>query len=98
VLVSSLLERNHLTIKDIAWFAFHQANSRIIDAAAERLELSSDQMMISIDQLGNTSSATVPTTMIQYAREGKLKKGDLVIMVVFGAGLTYSAALVRWPL
>jgi 3-oxoacyl-[acyl-carrier-protein] synthase III len=98
VLIKELLQRNHLESSDIAWYAFHQANIRIIEAASERLSIKQDQMMLSIDHFGNTSSATVPMTIHEYAKQGRLKKGDLVIMVVFGAGLTYSAALVRWPL
>jgi 3-oxoacyl-[acyl-carrier-protein] synthase III len=98
VLINELLKRNHLKSSDIAWYAFHQANIRIIEAASERLNITVDQTMLTIDHFGNTSSATVPMSMHEYAKKGKLKKGDLVIMVVFGAGLTYSAALVRWPL
>lgn len=97
VLITELLQRNHLKSTDIAWYAFHQANIRIIEAASERLNIHQDQNMLTIDHFGNTSSATVPLTIHEYARQGKLKKGDLIIMVVFGAGLTYSAALVRWP-
>ncbi len=97
-LIKELLERNHIEIEDIDWFAFHQANIRIIEGAADRLKLSKEKVMISLDEYGNTSSATVPMTIYEYWRKGRLKKGDLMVMIVFGAGLTYSIALVRWPL
>ncbi len=97
-LINEILHKNHLSKDDIRWYAFHQANIRIIDSAVDRLGLSKNQVMITLDEYGNTSSASVPMSLYQYAQQGKLNKGDLVLMVVFGAGLTYAASLVRWQL
>ncbi len=74
----------------------HQANLRIIDATAQRLGLPPEKVFINIHKYGNTSAASVPLALDEAAREGRLKSGDLVLMVAFGAGLTWGASLVRW--
>jgi 3-oxoacyl-[acyl-carrier-protein] synthase-3 len=93
-----LLERNNLSIKDIAVLVPHQANRRIIVAAAERLGLGCDQVMINIDRYGNTTAATIPLATRDAVESGKLKKGDLVVFAAVGAGYTVGANLWRWTM
>ena len=74
----------------------HQVNKRIIDAALERLEIGSDKVVVNIQDYGNTSSATVPVAFDEARRAGRMEKGKLVVLVAFGAGLSWGASLVRW--
>jgi 3-oxoacyl-[acyl-carrier-protein] synthase-3 len=91
-----LLARHGLTTKDVKLLIPHQANRRIIAAAAERLGLSDDEVIINIDRYGNTVAATVPLATRDAIESGKLKKGDLVIFAAVGAGYTVGANLWRW--
>ena len=93
-----LLERNHLSISDIGIMIPHQANRRIIVAAAERLGINCERVMINIDQYGNTTGATIPLATRDALRCGKLKKGDLVLFAAVGAGYTVGANLWRWQM
>ncbi|MBI3894796.1 MAG: ketoacyl-ACP synthase III [Acidobacteria bacterium] len=92
----AILDRNSLTVADIDVFIPHQANRRIIEATAERLGLCCDKVLINIDRYGNTTAATLPLATADAIRQGKLKKGGLVLYVAVGAGYTAGAALVRW--
>ncbi len=91
-----LLARHGLTAKDIKVMIPHQANMRIITAAAERLGLCSDQVIINIDRYGNTTAGTIPLATRDAVESGKLKKGDLVIFATVGAGFTVGVNLWRW--
>jgi 3-oxoacyl-[acyl-carrier-protein] synthase III len=91
-----LLERNRLKVSDIDVFIPHQANKRIITATADRLGLNPEKVIINIDRFGNTTSATIPLAMQTAREEGKLKKGDLVLLASVGAGFTVGATLLRW--
>ncbi|MGD1095935.1 MAG: beta-ketoacyl-ACP synthase III [Bryobacteraceae bacterium] len=91
-----LLARHGLTPKDIKLLIPHQANQRIITAAAERLGLSCDQVIINIDRYGNTTGGTIPLATRDAVEAGKLHKGDLVIFAAVGAGFTVGANLWRW--
>ena len=91
-----MLDRNRINTSDLALFIPHQANVRIMDAAAKRLELPSERMASNIGDFANTTSATLPTALHQSLAAGKLKKGDLVVFAAFGAGFTWGGALVRW--
>src|SRR5580698_291750 len=93
-----LLERNHLTVEDVGVMIPHQANRRIIAAAAERLGINCDRVVINIDQYGNTTGATIPLATRDALRLGKLKKGDLVLFAAVGAGYTVGANLWRWQM
>jgi 3-oxoacyl-[acyl-carrier-protein] synthase-3 len=93
-----ILDRNHLTVADIGVMIPHQANRRIIAAAAERLGINCDRVVINIDQYGNTTGATVPLATRDALRCGKLKKGDLVLFAAVGAGYTVGANLWRWQM
>lgn len=92
----TLLKRNGLTGHDVNAFIPHQANKRIILNTAERLGMDLDKVIINIDRYGNTTSATIPLAMQTALDEGKLKKGDLVLLAAVGAGFTVGAALLRW--
>ena len=91
-----LLERNGLTGKDIDVFIPHQANLRIIKSAVDRLGLPMEKVIINIAEYGNTTAGTLPLAIETALQEGKLKKGDLVLFAVMGAGLSAGAALMRW--
>jgi 3-oxoacyl-[acyl-carrier-protein] synthase-3 len=93
-----LLERNRLTVDDVAVMIPHQANRRIITAAAERLGIHCDRVVINIDQYGNTTGATIPLATRDALLGGKLKKGDLVLFAAVGAGYTVGANLWRWQM
>jgi 3-oxoacyl-[acyl-carrier-protein] synthase III len=95
-LCEKLLERNGLTGKDIDVFIPHQANKRIITATADRLGLPAEKVIIDIDRYGNTTSATIPLAMNTARQQGKLKKGDLVLLAAVGAGFTVGTTLLRW--
>jgi 3-oxoacyl-[acyl-carrier-protein] synthase III len=95
-LVRELLERHKLTLEDIDWFIPHQANARIIDALGKRLQIDLDKVFFNIEEYGNTSSATIPTTLYKGIEEGKIKRGDRILMSAFGAGLTSSAAILTY--
>lgn len=91
-----ILERNGLTAGDVAVMIPHQANRRIITAAADRLGLHCDKVIINIDKYGNTTAGTIPLATRDAIESGRLKKGDLVLFAAVGAGFTSGAALWRW--
>lgn len=91
-----LLERNGLAPCDLDLFVSHQANQRIIEAAAERLGLPSRKVIINIARYGNTTAATIPLALADAIADGRLKKGDLVLLASVGAGFTVGAVLLRW--
>ncbi|MER3395752.1 MAG: 3-oxoacyl-ACP synthase [Acidimicrobiia bacterium] len=94
--VRALLDETKTSLDEIQLVVPHQANKRIIDALAKRLELSHDKVVCNIERYGNTSSATIPIALAEAVSEGRLDKGDLVLLVAFGAGLSVGSALVRW--
>lgn len=91
-----ILERNQLTGQDIDCFIAHQANRRIITATADRLGMPEEKVIINIDRYGNTTAGTIPIAMQTALEEGKLKKGDLLLIAAVGAGFTSGATLLRW--
>ncbi|HUA18590.1 MAG TPA: beta-ketoacyl-ACP synthase III [Bryobacteraceae bacterium] len=94
----NILERNHLTVADVGVMIPHQANRRIIMAAAEKLGISCERVVINIGEYGNTTGATIPLATRDALRCGKLKKGDLVLFAAVGAGYTVGANLWRWQM
>jgi 3-oxoacyl-[acyl-carrier-protein] synthase-3 len=74
----------------------HQANVRIIDAVARRLEIPPERVMINLDRYGNTSAASIPIALYEAACQERIKAGDYVLLMAFGGGLTWGAGLVRW--
>ena len=93
-----IMERNKLTEKDITFFIPHQANFRIIDAAAKKMGLDASRVIINVDKYGNTTAATIPLAMSETYRDKKLKKGDWVVLAAFGAGYTWGSVLLRWAI
>ncbi len=93
---TKVLERNGIEGKDLGCFIPHQANKRIITSTADRLGMSEDRVIINIEKYGNTSAGTIPLAMATAVEQGKLKKGDLVLLAAAGAGFTVGAALLRW--
>jgi 3-oxoacyl-[acyl-carrier-protein] synthase-3 len=91
-----ILEKNGLSGKDLKLFVPHQANLRIIDAAAKRMGIDNGQVCINIDRYGNTTAATVPLALSEAYHSGRLEKGDVVVLATFGAGFTWGSCLVRW--
>ncbi|NNK87211.1 MAG: ketoacyl-ACP synthase III [Flavobacteriaceae bacterium] len=89
-----IMDRNNLNKDKIAWLVAHQANKRIIDATADRMELNRDKVMMNIDRYGNTTSATIPLLLSDY--ESKLKQGDNLIFASFGGGFTWGAIYLKW--
>ena len=90
------LDRNGYRPQDVTHVIAHQANLRILDAVMKRLEIPLSKCHLNIEQVGNTSSASVPLTLDQANRQGALKDGDLVLMMAIGGGMTWGSALVRW--
>ncbi len=95
---TKLLERNGITGADLGCFIPHQANKRIITATADRLGMDPERVIINIEKYGNTSAGTIPLAMETAIEDGKLKKGDLVLLAAVGAGFTVGAALLRWEI
>jgi 3-oxoacyl-[acyl-carrier-protein] synthase-3 len=95
-LVIETAQRNGFAVQDIDLIIPHQSNLRIIEATMERLKLPMEKAFVNIDKYGNTSSASVPIAIDEAQQEGRLKKGDLVMLVAFGGGLTWGSCVVRW--
>ncbi len=89
-----LMQKNNLTADDIAWLVPHQANLRIIDATARRMDLPKEKVMINIEKYGNTTAATLPLCLWDW--EKRLKKGDNIILAAFGGGFTWGATWLKW--
>lgn len=92
--VRQLMDRNSLTASDIDWLVPHQANRRIIEATAERMQLPMERVMVTIHKYGNTTAATIPLSLWDY--ESKLKEGDRLMLAAFGGGFTWAGAYLKW--
>jgi len=90
------LKLSNIKIQDIDFLIPHQANIRIIEAAAKRLELPMDKVYVNLDKYGNMSAASVPVALDEASKKGLLKKNDIVVLVAFGGGLTWASTVVRW--
>lgn len=95
-LVDETLAANNLTKNDIDWLIPHQANIRIIQAMAKKLDMSMDKVIVTVDDQGNTSAASIPLALDIAVRDGRVKRGDLVLLESFGGGLVWGSALVRY--
>jgi 3-oxoacyl-[acyl-carrier-protein] synthase III len=91
-----LLEKSGYTPEDVTLLVPHQANGRIITSVAQRLRFPMDRVFVDLEMVGNTSAASVPIAMDHAWRQGRLRPGNLVLTVAFGAGLAYGANLIRW--
>ena len=85
-----------LTAEDIDWFIPHQANKRIIDASAHKLHIAPQKVVLTVDKHGNTSAASIPLALAVAVKDGRVKKGDLLLLEAMGGGFTWGSALVRW--
>jgi 3-oxoacyl-[acyl-carrier-protein] synthase-3 len=90
------LSRANLSTKDITWLIPHQANIRIIQATGQRLEVPEEQVYVNIHKYGNTSAASIPIALDEMNRGGLLKRGDIIVLVAFGAGFTWGATVIEW--
>ena len=93
--VNAALEENNLSADQIDWLVPHQANSRIIESTAKKLSMPMERVVVTVEKHGNTSAASIPLAFDQAFREGKIKKGDLVLFEALGGGLTWGSALAR---
>ena len=91
-----ILKRNNLTSDDLTWLVPHQANLRIITATANRINLPHEKVMINIQKYGNTTAGTIPICISEWLQEGKVKKGDYLVLSSFGAGFTWGSILLKW--
>lgn len=94
--VTSLLESSGYSASDVDWLVPHQANARIIDAIAKRLDFPKDKVVFTVDKQANTSAATIPLAIDKYVKECKIKSGDLLVLTALGAGLTWGGSILRW--
>jgi len=91
-----VLEKAQVCASQIDLFIPHQANQRITEAVRERLGVAPEKVYTNIDRIGNTSSASIPICIDECVRAGRLKRGDMILMAAFGAGVTWGAVLMRW--
>lgn len=94
--IEAVFSQAGITAEDIDWFVPHQANKRIIDASAKKLGIADEKVVITVDRHGNTSAASVPLALHTAVSDGRIKKGDLVLLEAMGGGFTWGAVLVRW--
>ena len=94
--INATLQKAGYAASDIDWFVPHQANKRILDGAARKLGLAPERIVITVDKHANTSAASIPLALDAACRDGRIKKGDLVLMEAMGGGFTWGAVLVRW--
>ncbi len=94
--IEAVFSQAGITADDIDWFVPHQANKRIIDASAKKLGIAEEKVVITVDRHGNTSAASVPLALHTAVSDGRIRKGDLVLLEAMGGGFTWGAVLVRW--
>jgi 3-oxoacyl-[acyl-carrier-protein] synthase-3 len=94
--VEEALAANGLAHADIDWLVPHQANRRIIDAMGKRLSLPAERVVVTVDRHANTSAASIPLALAEAVGDGRIQRGQLVLMEALGGGLTWGAALVRY--
>jgi 3-oxoacyl-[acyl-carrier-protein] synthase-3 len=94
--VEEALSANQLNKHDLDWLVPHQANLRIIEATAKRLDMPMDQVVVTVDRHGNTSSASVPMALDEAVRDGRIQRGQLLLLEAFGGGFTWGSVLIRY--
>ena len=94
--IEALFKSTDIKINDVTYFACHQANQRILESVAKKLKIPIEKFLINIDQVGNTSAASIPLLLSQHMAKMPFNKGDLICMVGFGAGFTWSSILLEW--
>jgi 3-oxoacyl-[acyl-carrier-protein] synthase-3 len=95
-IVDETLEANNMQKSDVDWLIPHQANIRIINATAKKLQLPMDQVVVTVDKHGNTSAASVPLALDTAVRDGRIKRGETLLMEAFGGGFTWGSVLVKF--
>ncbi|MFT4929916.1 MAG: 3-oxoacyl-[acyl-carrier-protein] synthase-3 [Phenylobacterium sp.] len=95
-IVKETLEANNMQASDIDWLVPHQANLRIIKATAKKLQMSMDKVVVTLDTYGNTSAATIPTALDIAIRDGRIKRGQTLLLEAFGSGFTWGSALIKY--
>ncbi len=95
-MVEKTLEAHGLDKADLDWLIPHQANLRIIEATAKRLDMPMDRVIVTVDRHGNTSSASVPLALDEAVRSGRVQRGQLLLLEAFGGGFTWGSALLRY--
>lgn len=95
-MIPDTCEKAGVSVDDLALIVPHQVNARVLTAVCEKMQIPSEKMMMNIDRYGNSSAASVPIALTEAHEEGKVNRGDLVLLMAFGAGLTWASALVRW--
>ena len=95
-IVDETLAANDMQKSDIDWLVPHQANIRIISATAKKLDMSMDKVVVTVDKHGNTSAASIPLALDVAVRDGRIKRGDVILMEAFGGGFTWGSALIRY--
>ncbi|PIW64358.1 MAG: 3-oxoacyl-ACP synthase, partial [Candidatus Omnitrophica bacterium CG12_big_fil_rev_8_21_14_0_65_50_5] len=96
VAVREILESRNFKLEDIDWLVPHQANSRILQAVAERLKFPAEKIVINVERYGNMSSASTVVALAEAVHDGRIKSGDKVVLVAFGGGLTWASTLIVW--
>ncbi|GBD99869.1 3-oxoacyl-[acyl-carrier-protein] synthase 3 protein 1 [bacterium BMS3Abin07] len=94
--VVDTLKKNRISASDVSLLVPHQANLRIIQATAKRLNMNMDKVVVNVDRYGNTSAASIPIALDEACRQGRIRKGDFILLESFGGGLTWSSALIKW--
>jgi len=94
--VEEVLSKNNITSEDVDWLVPHQANIRIIEATAKKLNLPMEQVIVTVDHHGNTSAASIPLALAEAVESGRIKRGVLLLFEALGAGLTWGAVLARY--
>ena len=94
--VREALAANDLESDDVDWFVPHQANKRIIDGTAKKLGIDPGRVILTVDRHANTSAASIPLALHQGVADGRIKKGDLVVLEAIGGGLSWGASVIRW--
>lgn len=95
-IVDETLAANNMQKSDIDWLVPHQANIRILQATAKKLEMSMDRVVVTVDKHGNTSAASIPLALDVAVRDGRIKRGEIILMEAFGGGFTWGSALIRY--
>ena len=90
------VSHNGFHLSDVKWVIPHQANSRMLQQVAKRLDVPFEKVYLTIEKYGNISSATIPIALDEAVRNGSITKGDLVVLTAFGGGLTWASSLIRW--
>ena len=94
--IEAAYEATGMTSDDIDWFIPHQANKRIIDASAKKLHIAPEKVVITVDRHGNTSAASIPLALCEAVRDGRVKRGDVLLLEAMGGGFTWGSVLLRW--